>query len=79
LIIRQDRANFYKFGQRDVEDQDDQFFRNMKNRELLQQLLERGRTTREAYHAIVNRQPLIRVNIYRTSNGDYVDVLVLNE
>jgi hypothetical protein len=79
LIIRQDRANFYKFGRRDVEDEDDQFFRNLKNRELLQQFLERGHTARAAYQAIVNGQPLIRVNIYRTGNGDYVDVLVLHE
>ena len=79
LIIRQDRANFYKFGRRDVEDEDDQFFRNVKNRELLQQFLERGHTTRAAYQAIVNGQPLIRVNIYRAGNGDYADVVVLHE
>jgi len=79
LIIRQDRANFYKFGKCDVEDEDDTFFRNVKNRELLQKFLEEGHTTRDAYQAIVNSQPLIRVNIYRTGNGDYIDVLILKE
>lgn len=79
LIIRQDRANFYKFGRFDVEDEDDNFFRNIKNRELLQKFLQQGHTTHDAYHSIVNRQPLIQVNIYRTGNSDYVDVLILKE
>lgn len=79
LIIRQDRANFYKFGRGDEEDEDDNFFRDAQNREILQKLLERGRTTPEAYRAIVNGQPLVRVNVYRTSNGNYVNVLVLDE
>jgi hypothetical protein len=79
LIIRQDRANFYKFGRGDEEDEDDKFFRDAQNREILQELLERGRTTPEAYRAIVNSQPLVRVNVYRTRSGDYVDVLVLDK
>lgn len=79
LIIRQDRANFHKFGLRDPEDQSDSFFRNANNRELLEQFLARGRTTPVAYRMIVNGQPLIRVNIYRTGGGDYVDVDVIGE
>lgn len=79
LIIRQDRANFHKFGLRDPEDQSDSFFRNANNRELLEQFLARGRTTPGAYRMIVNGQPLIRVNIYRTRGGDYVDVDVIGE
>lgn len=79
LIIRQDRANFHKFGLRDPEDQSDSFFRNANNRELLEQFLARGRTTPDAYRMIVNGQPLIRVNIYRTRGGDYVDVDVIGE
>lgn len=79
LIIRQDRANFHKFGLRDPEDQNDSFFRNANNREMLEQFLARGRTTPGAYRMIVNGQPLIRVNIYRTRGGDYVDVDVIGE
>lgn len=79
LIIRQDRANFHKFGLRDPEDQDDGFFQNANNRELLQQFLDRGRTTSRAYRMIVNGQPLIRVNVYRARGGDYVDVDVIGE
>ncbi len=79
LIIRQDRANFHKFGLRDPEDQNDNFFQNANNRELLQQFLDRGRTTPSAYRMIVNGQPLIRVNVYRMRGGDYVDVDVIGE
>ncbi len=79
LIIRQDRANFHKFGVRDSEDQNDSFFQNAQNRELLQQFLSRGRTTPRAYRMIVNGQPLIQVNVYRTRSGDYVDVDVIGE
>ncbi len=79
LIIRQDRANFYKFGRGNEEDEDDMFFRDVKNRELLQKFLERGHTTPGAYRAIVNGQPLVRVNVYRTKSGDYANVLILSE
>lgn len=76
-IIRQDRANFYKFGRGDAEDEDDMFFRDVKSRELLQRFLQRGFTTPEVYRAIVNGQPLVRVNVYRSGSGDYVTVHLL--
>lgn len=79
LIIRQDRANYHKFGVRDPEDQSDDFFQSANNRELLQEFLDRGRTTPSAYRMIVNGQPLIRVNIYRRKGGDYVDVDVIGQ
>jgi len=79
LIIRQDRANYHKYGVRDPEDESDSFFQNAGNRELLQEFLDRGRTTPSAYRMIVNGQPLIRVNIYRRRGGDYVDVDVIRE
>ena len=79
LIIRQDRANFYKFGRGNEEDEDDMFFRDVKNRELLQKFLERGHTNPAAYRAIVNGQPLVRVNVYRSKSGDYANVLILSE
>ncbi|MHC1742363.1 MAG: hypothetical protein AB9873_04935 [Syntrophobacteraceae bacterium] len=79
MIIRQDRANFYKFGQRDFEDQDDRFFRKVENRETLQKLLQRGYTSPAVYRAIVNGQPLIRVNVYQMKGGAYVNVEILEE
>ena len=75
-IIRQDRANFHKFGIRDAEDEGDRFFADMANRALMERLLERGRTTGSARRAIVNGTPLIRVDVYDGPGGPYVEVSV---
>jgi hypothetical protein len=79
MIIRQDRANFHKFGRRDPEDESDGFFRDVHSREILQKLLERGHTPKEVYRAIVNGQPLVRVNVYQAKGGDYVNVAILED
>lgn len=79
LIIRQDRANFHKYGVRDPDDQNDVFFQDARNRELLQQFLAQGRTTPAAYRMIVNGQPLVRVSVYRSGQGDYVNVDIVAE
>lgn len=79
MIIRQDRANFHKFGQGDPEDEDDMFFRDVHSREILQRLLERGHTPKGVYRAIVNGQPLVRVSVYQTSGGKYVNLAVLDD
>jgi hypothetical protein len=75
-IIRQDRANFHKFGIRDAEDESDRFFADQGNRALMERLLERGRTTGEARRAIVNGTPLIRVELWRDRGDDFVTVTV---
>ena len=41
-IIRQDRANFHRFGRRDQADESDSFFADAANREALEQMLEHG-------------------------------------
>ena len=72
-IIRQDRANFYVYGLRDSEDQPDSYFSNKGNRARLEQLLDNGRTTRDAIYRVINGTPLIRVDIY--TNGISVTIL----
>lgn len=79
MIIRQDRANFHKFGRRDFEDEDDRFFRKVENRESLQKLVERGYSSPGVYDAIVNGQPLVRVEVYQTKGGPYVNVEILKD
>lgn len=79
VIIRQDRANFHKFRVRDGEDETDSYFQSAGNRDLLQRLLDRGRTTPSAYRRIVDGEPLIRVSVYRRVGGDYVNVEVLGD
>ncbi|WP_146131615.1 hypothetical protein [Merismopedia glauca] len=72
-IIRQDRANFHKFGQIDREDTFDSVFGSVSNRSKLEKMLDNGSTSESARRAIVNGTPLIKINIYRNS----VDVLVI--
>lgn len=79
-IIRQDRANVHKFGIRDPEDQSDRFFQNAKNRETLEQLINRGRSNPGALKAITRGTPLVNVEIYQADNGgNYVNIVVLDQ
>lgn len=75
-IIRQDRANFHKFGIRDDEDESDRFFADQGNRALMERLLERGRTSRSARNAIVDGTPLIHMNVYDGPDGAWVEATV---
>ena len=79
-IIRQDRANVHKFGIRDPEDQSDRFFQNAKNRETLEQLINRGRSNAGSLKAITRGTPLVNVEIYQADNGtNYVNIVVLDQ
>jgi hypothetical protein len=69
-VIRQDRANFHRFGQRDPEDEGDSFFASAQNRARLEALLARGSVTPAARQAILNGTPLIVVKVW----NDYVEV-----
>jgi hypothetical protein len=71
-IIRQDRANFHKFGKRDSEDQYDSFFSKASNRDKLEKLLKNGSISPTARKSVLNGTPLIRVKIY----DDHVEVFV---
>ncbi len=73
-IIRQDRANLYRFGRGDPEDETDTFFRSQANRALMEQMLRAGNSAQSAVHAIVNGTPLIQVLIFQ----DHVEVTVLD-
>ena len=66
-IIRQDRANYHKFGLRDADDEYDSYFGSKANRARMERMLKNGRATGSARRDIINNQPLIRVKIYRNS------------
>ena len=70
-IIRQDRANFHKFGLRDSQDEDDDFFSNPSNREALEQMLNKGNMNKLFANEIINGNPLIIVKVIRTPVGAY--------
>ena len=58
-IIRQDRANFHRFGRRDQGDESDSFFADAANREALEQMLEHGHASPGVISRIVNGTVLI--------------------
>lgn len=64
-IIRQDRANYYVYGNRDAEDEGDSFFADKANRERLEEFLNNGRISASAERAILNGSPLTHVDVYR--------------
>jgi hypothetical protein len=77
-IIRQDRANFHRFGRQDPADQSDSFFADAPNREALERMLEQGQAAPGVIARIVNGTALIRVDIYRSSAGPFIRVRVLD-
>jgi hypothetical protein len=77
-IIRQDRANFHRFGVRDPEDESDPFFADQDNRAALEQMLERGRAAPGVIDRVVNGTPLVRVEIHRSSSGPFIVVTLIN-
>jgi hypothetical protein len=66
-ILRQDRANYHRFGQRDPGDQRDSTFRSSGARERIPAMLDRGNTDRRVLRRIVRGTPYVCVDIYRRS------------
>lgn len=64
-IIRQDRANYHRFGIRDRGDEGDSFFGSTKNRARMERMILNGRIERSAARRIVNERVWIRVEVYR--------------
>lgn len=63
-IIRQDRANFHKFGKRDDLDEWDSFFGSIENRAAAERMLARGSISPGLSAKIVNGEVVIRVEIF---------------
>jgi S1-C subfamily serine protease len=76
-IIRQDRANYHRFGLRDPGDEDDRFFADMNNRATLERLLERGRVDPGVISRIVNENVIVRVEVYTGPRGPFANVMIL--
>jgi hypothetical protein len=72
-IIRQDRANYHKFGIQDPSDENDSIFGSVANRARLEAMLRNGSIDRATERAIVRGTPDICVDIYE----DYINVFLL--
>ena len=76
-IIRQDRANFHKFNERDDADDWDSFFSSKKNRARLERMLNNGSASRHVLNQIINNDRIIVVNIYgQGSTGTRIEVIL---
>ncbi len=76
-IIRQDRANFHRFGTGDNADEWDSFFASQENRAIAERMVRDGRIQPSAARRIVNEEVTIRVDIYgHGSQGSYLDITV---
>jgi hypothetical protein len=76
-IIRQDRANYHRFGRRDPADQWDPIFASTDARARMEALLNKGSSAPGAIQAIVNGTPFVTVEVWGYGGLiDYVDVTV---
>ena len=68
-IVRQDRANWHKFGSGDDEDQADDYLASADARARFERMLKApGAMDGSTRSAIVNGYPLIQVSLYRTAS-----------
>jgi hypothetical protein len=67
-MVRQDRANWHKFGYGDPDDQDDPWFGSADARARLERMLGKGGAmTGAVRNAIANGEPRVQVDVYRNS------------
>lgn len=67
-MVRQDRANWHKFGVPDAEDENDSWFGDTESRAWLEKALNRKSAMNQATRkAIVNGYPLVQVDVYQNS------------
>jgi len=67
-VIRQDRANYHKFGIRQRGDQSDSFFSSKRNRAIAERMIMNGHISRSAASKIVRGGVDIHVEIYGEGN-----------
>jgi len=67
-MVRQDRANWHKFGRGDAEDEDDPWFGSTSARARFERMLNNGSAMSSATRkAIANGEPIVEVQVYRQS------------
>lgn len=75
-IIRQDRANYYKFGIRQRGDEPDSFFASVDNRAKAERMIRDGTITRDARRLLLQGDCMINVKVYNDRSGDYLEITV---
>ncbi|MDU8927261.1 hypothetical protein RXV86_07685 [Alisedimentitalea sp. MJ-SS2] len=79
-ILRQDRANYHRFGIRHRGDTGDNFFSSIENRAIMERMVMNGHIDPGAARTLVNGySDSVLVRIYgRGNRGDYVRVTVMD-
>ncbi len=77
-ILRQDRANYHRFGVRQRGDQGDSFFGAIDNRARMERMIMNGSVEPRAAQSIVGGGSTVVVTIYRSGGQDWIDVEVWN-
>ena len=66
-VVRQDRANWHKFGRGDAEDENDPWFRSQGARANFEKMLNKpGAMDQATRRAILKGTPIVEVQVYRT-------------
>ncbi|BCH26204.1 hypothetical protein MesoLjLc_61180 [Mesorhizobium sp. L-8-10] len=67
-MVRQDRANWHKFGSGDIEDEHDPWFGSAQARVRFEVMLNKSSAMTDATRrAIVRGEPVVEVQVYRQS------------
>ena len=75
-VIRQDRANYHRYGVSQPGDEGDSFFASPRNREKAERMIEYGTIDYRAARALLRGGSVINVQILRGADGDYINVSV---
>lgn len=76
-VLRQDRANYHRFGISQGGDEWDPLFGSIENRAAMEQMIMNGRITKKARRMIMRGGATVFVEIYgRGNRGRYVNVKV---
>ena len=76
-VLRQDRANFHRFGIRQAGDEWDPFFSRIDNRAAMERMIMNGRIDPVARQNLLQGGSTVFVTIYGSGGvGRYVDVTV---
>lgn len=77
-VLRQDRANYHRFGIRQPGDEGDPFFADANNRAAMEQMILHGRIERSAGDAIMRGGVMVEVSVYgRGGVGTSIQVRII--
>lgn len=75
-ILRQDRANYHRFGISQPGDEWDPIFKDKGNRAIMERMVQQGNIEASAGRGIVQGGVMVRVKVYDNGSRDYVRVTV---